>query len=367
MIRQRISTVLTTFSLVLSLAAVSGAVPAATLAATPNVTFGAGALGSSQATGATAPIVGTGEVVGFNVWAKNAGTSNISQFYLTILAPSGASVYKVIPSSNGTCDTDVPTHCTFGQLKPNKSATVSIAYYTAPSYVGDPPTLAPGCALGAQPPGSPLPTTTISVPGDVQHDQVMCVNFVWSTVGFTTSDPGTNSRGDVFQWHDGVALSSSADFGGHAFFDPSVLLTVENDQDITATNKQATSVTAPAGAHFAYVSDGGSVDNCTSEVETNTFDCTDLFGQTSIVNVDNNAKFSQYFVITIKIDASLVEVPKSQLLIWHSYLEPDGTPRQELITASCTKAPTPCILVTTGPSYWTIEIHTYHNGLWRTG
>jgi hypothetical protein len=359
MIRQRISTLLTTLSLVLSLAAVSGAVPASTLAATPNVTFGAGALSSSQATGATAPIVGTGDVVGFNVWATNSGTSNISQFFLSILAPGGALVYKITPST-GQCDTNVPTNCSFGQLRPGKSVTVSVAYNTALSYVGNPPTLATSCPLGAQTPGGPLPAA------GVFGAEVMCLDFVWSTVGFTTSDPGSNSHGDTFQWHDGVELNSSPDFGGHAFVDSS-LLTVQNDQFITAANPQATKVTLPlaAAAHFAWVQDGGTEGSCT--ISTNTFACSDLFGQTSIVNVDDNRKFSQYFVLTITIDASLVAVPKNKLVVWHSYIDANGNPQQELISASCTKVPTKCLIVTTGTAFWTIEIHTLYNGLWRVG
>lgn len=361
MIRERFSTFLTTLSMVLSLTAVSAALPASTLAAPPNIEFGAGALSSLATTGATAPIVGTGEVVGFNVWATNKGPSNISQFYLTIEAPIGASVYKVIPSKAGACDTAVPTHCTFGQLKPTKSVTVSIAYYTALSYVGDPPALATTCPLGAQPPGSPALTTTIGTFGEV-----MCVNFVWSTVGFTTTDPGSTSRGDTFQWHDGVALNSSDDFGGHAFFD-ATLLTVQNDQVLTSDNQQATSVTLPeaAAAHFAWVLDGQPDDNCT--IATNTFNCADLFSEVSTVNVDNNHLFSQYFTITITIDASLVTVPKSRLLVWHSYTDASGQ-HEELISASCSKsAAIPCIKVTTGTAFWTIEIHTYHNGNYRLG
>lgn len=366
MIRQRISTLLTTLSLVLSLTAVSVAVPASTLAATPNVTFGAGALSSSQATGATAPIVGTGDVVGFNVWATNSGTSNISQFFLSILAPSGASIYvdpaghaKVTPSK-GTCDTNVPTNCSFGQLRPGQSVTVSVAYDTALSYATDGTTPLTNCPLGAQAPGGPLPAA------GVFGAEVMCLNFVWSTVGFTLSDAGSNSHGDTFQWHDGVELNSSPDFGGHAFVDSS-LLTVQNDQLITATNPQATKVTLPvaAAAHFAWVQDGGTEGSCT--ISTNTFACSDLFGQTSIVNVDDNRKFSQYFVLTITIDATLVAVPKNKLVVWHSYIDVNGNPQQELISASCAKVPTKCLIVTTGPAFWTIEIHTLYNGLWRVG
>lgn len=356
MIRERISTFLTTLSLILSLTAASAALPALTLAATPNIAFGAGALSSSDATGATAPIVGTGEVVGFNVWATNKDKSTISQFYLTIEAPSGASVYdEAIPSAGGTCDGEVPTHCTFGQLKPNKSVTVSIAYNTALSYPAS-------CPFGPQPPGSLVPTATL-------FDEAMCVNFVWSTVGFTTTDPGSHSRGDTFQWHDGVELDSSDDFAGHAFFD-SDLLTVQNDQLISDDNQQATKVELPAAAaaHFAWVRDGEgeTVDNCTKA--TNTFDCGDLFGQVSSVNVDNNYPFSQVFTITITIDASLVTIPKSKLLVWHSYIDQFGEPQQELISASCSKsAAPPCLIVTTGATYWMIEIRTHHNGKFRLG
>ena len=360
MIRQRFSTFLTTASLLLSLTAASAVLPASTLAATPNVTFGAGALGSLQPTGATAPIVGTGEVVGFNVWATNSGTSNISQLFLSILAPTGASVYKITPS-NGQCDTNVPTNCSFGQLRPGKSVTVSIAYNTALSYVGEPPSLATSCPLGAQPPGGPVP------PAGVSGAEVMCVDFVFSTVGFTTTDPGSNSRGDTFQWHDGVQLNSSPDFAGHAFVDSS-LLTVQNDQVITPANRQATKVSLPAaaGAHFAWVLDGGTENDCT--ISTKTFACSDLFGQTSIVNVDNNHVFGQVFEISITIDASLVTVPKSQLLVWHSFINANGELQQELISASCAKSSSiPCITVTTGSAYWTILIRTYHNGKFGIG
>src|SRR5206468_2252003 len=84
MIRQRVSTLLTTAGLLVSLVAVSVGFPVSTLAAIPLVTVGYGTQAVQlPTTGAQPTAVTPGGYVQFSIWARNDDTSTISQFFLT--------------------------------------------------------------------------------------------------------------------------------------------------------------------------------------------------------------------------------------------------------------------------------------------
>jgi hypothetical protein len=328
MIRQRFSTLLATASLLLSTTAVSMAVPASTLAAIPNVHVGRGTVANDLGTASSAQptTVSPGAYVQFSTWAKNFDTSTVSQFFLT--ETTGRPINSASWSGSngsGSCATTVPLNCSFGQLKPGQYINAVIVLQALPSGTSTP------------------------------------VNFVWSTVGI--------GHGDSFPVADIVGLNGGDDFSGR-FLIISDSLTVANAA-VGPGNSRSTAATVNASGIPVTVQDGlnylpADAQNC---IPTNTFDCTGFFGDWSSVNVANNNVFGSYFTVTITIDAASIPrgVTKNNLAIWHSYFNnATSSWDQEVISASCTDAGPPCMLLTTSKTTWVITIHTFHNGNYRT-
>jgi hypothetical protein len=327
MIRQRISTVITTASLLLSLTAVSVALPASTLAAIPEVHAGRGTVDQVIATGAQPGTVSPGAYVQFSTWAKNYDTSTVSQFFLTETtgrAINSAS-WSASNGTSGSCPTTLPLNCSFGQLKPGQYINAVIVLQATGSV-------------------SPMP-----------------VRFVWSTVGI--------GHGDSFPVLDSVGLNGSGDFSGR-FLIGSDPLTVRN-APIGPGNSQSTAAAVNASGIPVTVQDGSGftpadLQPCTT---TATFDCADLFGDWSSVNVANNTVFGSYFTITITIDAASIPkgVTKNNLAVYHQYFDTATSSwKQEVISASCGTAPVPCMILTTSKTAWVITLRTFHNGNFRT-
>jgi hypothetical protein len=306
--------------------AVSAAAPASALAATPNVVVGFGTAGQLLVSGAQPTAVSPRAYVEFNIWARNDDTSTVSQFFLTetYLRTIYSASWSSSTGKTGSCAPTTPLNCSFGQLKPGQSIDAVIVLQTP--------------AIGTS----------------------MPVNFVWSTVGL--------GHGDSFPITDSVAINGSPDFAGR-FLVTSDSLTVGNAA-VGPGNSRSTAATVNASGIPVTVQDGpGTPPDAQECITTDTIDCTDLFGEWSSVNVDNNTVFGSYFIVTITIAAASIPngVTKNNLAIWHSYFNPATSAwEQEVISASCTVAGTPCMLLTTSKTTWVVTIHTFHNGNYRT-
>ena len=214
MIRQRVSTLLTTVSLLLSLTA-AVALPASTLAAIPTVASGRG----TEASPITGPSsaepmkVSPGAYAQFSTWARNDDTSTISQFFLT--ETTGKTIYSASwtksDGTTGDCPAATPLACSFGQLKPDEFIDAVIVLQTT------------GTA-------SPMP-----------------VRFVWSTVGI--------GHGDSFPVDDQVGLKGGDDFSGR-FLVGNASLVVGDAEGLSSTNKQSTVVFSPTTGIGVSVEDG---------------------------------------------------------------------------------------------------------------
>jgi hypothetical protein len=280
MIRQRVSTLFTSVSLLLSLTA-SAALPATTLAAIPNVTAGSGTEAVPLATGAQPTVVSPGAYVQFSTWARNDDTSTVSQFFLT--ESYERAIYSVnwtrSDGTTGTCPTTVPLDCSFGQLKPGDSIDAVIV-------------------LQAISTGTSMP-----------------VEFVWSTVGL--------GHGDSFPVSDSVGLNGTDDFSGR-FLVTGSLLTVGDNETLSTGNKQSTIVYSPTTGIGVSVQDGPGVSNgCASG---------QCFSQGSDIHVGNGS--GQYGQFKVIVNLHNSEIPNGEnvntLTVYH-----DGV----AITTICADTP----------------------------
>ncbi len=289
MIRQRVSTLLTTISLLLSLTALSVALPAPILAATPDVEVGFGTEATPlTVTGAEPTTVSPGARVEFSIWARNDDTSTVSQFFLT--ETTGRTIFSASWSgSNGTsgsCPTTTPLSCSFGQLKPDESIDAVIVLVT--------------------------PTSGLSMP----------VNFVFSTVGI--------GHGDSFPVPDSVGLNGTDDFEG-LFLITSDSLEVGN-VGVGPTNKQSTIVFSPTTGIGVSVQDGPGVSSACVPV-------TKCFGETSDIHVGNGSTQYGQFKVIVNVHSSAIPrgVNANNLTVFH-----DGV----ALTTICGDVPTAdCYLV----------------------
>ena len=284
MIRQRVSTLLTTLSLLISLTAVSVALPASTLAAIPNVTAGRGTVAVPivpPATSAQPTVVSPGALVQFSTWARNDDTSTVSQFFLT--ESLGRTIYSINwarkDGTTGTCSTSPSLNCSFGQLKPGDWINASIVVQALASGTSTP------------------------------------VRFVWSTVGI--------GHGDSFPVDDSVAMNSTGDFSGR-FLVTGDSLTV-GDVDVLSTgNKQSTVVFSPATGIGVSVEDGPGVSNGCAPGQ--------CFSEGSDIHVGNGTAQYGQFKVVVNLHSS--EIPKgvnaNSLTVYH-----DGV----AITTICADSP----------------------------
>lgn len=269
MIRQRVSTLITTVSLLLSLTAVSVALPASTLAAIPNVHAGRGTEAVPlEGTSAQPTVVSPAAYVQFSTWARNDDTSTVSQFFLTEFY--GQTIYSVNWTRNdgttGTCPTSLPLNCSFGQLKPGEWIDAFIVVQA--------------------------PTSGTSMP----------VRFVWSTVGI--------GHGESFPVDDSVAINSSGDFSGRFLISSDSL--VVGDANVGTGNPQNTIVYSPTTGIGVSVEDGHGVSSACVPV-------TKCFGETSDIHVGNgSAQYGQFKVI-VNLHSS--EIPNgvnvNNLTVYH--------------------------------------------------
>ena len=292
MIPKRVSRILASIGISISLTLGLMAIPAASLAALPTVHTGYGTDSHATVqptTGALPPTVAPGEPVAFQLWARNDDTSNVSQFYLSAITTGTLTSATWAKSSgqSGTCAPTTTSTCSFGQLKPGVTVYVTAVFTTPTS----------GSSMG--------------------------VNFVFSTTGLGGGG-GDNSHGDTFPLTDSVALNPDANFAGR-YVTGNALKTVQTNQVLGTGNKQSTVVFSPTTGIGITVQDGPGVSGgCAAGIT--------CFSETSEIHVgDGSAQYGQFKVV-VNLHSS--EIPSgvnaNNLVVYH-----DGV----AITATCAKTP----------------------------
>ena len=258
--------------------------------------------------------VGTGSAMGYQVTISNAGPSNISQLFL-VTETQQSPAY--ITTSQGTCaEADSgPLGCTFGALNAKKSVTVTVAYATPFTDTGDP--------------GDPV--------------------FQANSNGLTFSDGGTSHGDTLTDPHEtGTVISSSPDFaGGFALNNGAV----STDNDLSDSNRQATSVQPPASNLVVTAQDGPSVSFTCKKI------CSKAFGEWSAINVGNGQTFGTFFPITLLLRASDAPTNLSQIKLAH--VLDNGTTVQ---LNQCTTSLQNCIVVTPVGTNVQIKAYVDQNG-----
>lgn len=233
--------------------------------------------------------VSPGGAAGYLVTINNAGPSNISQLYLIAYlgdttTPAPDPVYT--SPTKGSCpNTNDTLYCSLGQLRSGKSVSVTVAF--------------------------PTPT----------EGPEFSIRFEANTTGATSSDGGA-SHGDTIVATGTTTLTSDPDFAGR--FVIAGLQDVFNNQALGSGNLQTTRVGAPAVAIGVTVKDGTLASDdgwcliCTSE--------------SSEVNVNNGATFSNGFKIEIQVSKDLVNGSISTV-----YHQLDDGETVEAITTACPK------------------------------
>jgi hypothetical protein len=383
MIRHRFSTLLTTVSLLLTMTAVSAAVPASTLGAIANVKVGGGIAPDTYVRAATPAKVSPGNVVGFYLWAKNEDAAGLSSFFLTAstnLIFKGAFWKHPGDATTTSCGSDANgLKCDFGALNSMDEILV-LAAFTVPTPASSSPA---NCLPGNAPPNSGF--------NHGSEASWVCVDFQFAaSSGFVLEKGKNKSRGDAYHWYDSVATNVSSDQGvGFPFCDSNIsacdssntTLTVQNAGTATASDVQTTHLTAPPAAfNTAFGKSGLAVaDNfffvCPSGAPT----CADhqvngqngFVGQWSQVDANSEQEFGTAF---IRIDLSMFGIKAQDIDgVMHIWQDALGAWQERPITALCPSAAGPATGQTT-ECFWasgvgnvtTVSIWAHNNGNYRT-
>jgi hypothetical protein len=385
MIRQRISTLLTTASLLLTMTAVSVALPASTLAAVANVGVGGGwdtALSNGLGvTGATPDKVSPGKVAGFYLSAKNNDSANLSSFFLT--ASTAATPLGAFWSHTGAapwtpCDTSNGLKCTFGAFNSGDAVFIEAAF-TLPSGTS---TSTTDCKTDPKRKTQPANSYGVDPLGAASW---VCFDFQFgSNSGFV---PGkNNSRGDAYHWFDFVGTDTGQDSAAQFPFcdlsatpvscDPTLLTVNDTKTNFGKNNPQWTEVLAPSGAfNSLYASSAitvadGVTSPCTGAV-TDPAECSIAFlGQWSRVDVNDGHDFSPAFV---KVDLGVYGVGVNKISHVYHFYDLSGVLNVEVLDkcAGNAEPPTggdPCFLaVSLGGNASRVTIWTHFNGKFGIG
>jgi hypothetical protein len=284
--------------------------------------------------------VSNGGLAAFTVTATDNDTSTLAQFFLTEV--TGATVYAVNSYLDGVqyvpnaCTTGGQLECAFGQVKPNQTVSVTVAFVT--------------------------PSGSKWTP-----------DFEFSTTGYVLGK--NNSHGDAFP-----VVSDCSDPSSPACL--TVQLTNGNgdkagsyvwnssqssvaDAGISKNNPQSTALVLNSFGFGATVEDGSVINNC---VTTQDLVCpTTFFGQTSQVSVANGTSQPAFMIV---IDLYKPGVNPNQVNgVYHYWNDGSGT-GQELIITQCSGSPTPssipCFTATNlKGANLELTIWSYHNGNFR--
>jgi hypothetical protein len=392
MIRQRFSTLLTTASLLLSLTAVSAAVPASTLGAIANVKVGGGIAPDTYVRAATPTKVSPGNVVGFYLWAKNKDAAGLSSFFLTAstdLTFLGAVWKHPGDATTNTCGSDVNggLKCDFGALNSMDEILV-LASYTVPK----PASSSPDDCLPAKAPQNS------GFNHGPEAASWVCVDFQFAASSGYVLEKGKNkSRGDAYHWYDFVATDVSSDQGaGFPFCDSNVsvcdstnaTLKVQNAETATGSDVQTTHLTAPPAAFNTAFDNSGLFSTSGLAVADNlgTFACPEgvptcanhqvngqngFVGQWSQVDANSEQDFGTAF---IRIELSMFGVkPQDIDGVMHIWQVALNVWDERPITALCPSAAGPaegqnteCFWASGAGNVTTVLIWAHNNGVYRT-
>lgn len=271
--------------------------------------------------------VGVGELAAVVFGITNSGKSTVSQLFLVDVVITGGTFFTAYPSQ-GTC-TAGGTSCTFGQLKPKKTASVIIVI--TPDGVG-----------------------SVNVTG------------TFNTTGLGSGSDDA-SHGDQWDVQATVTVSDDAQDVAGRFIDEDGNLLVQNSQALSDTNPHSTKVVAPQTLIGVSVEDGNPA--ITQECFLTADECANLFGETSAIYVAQGGTFPGGFQVVIGFDRSeIVGANANTLTIYHTY---DDT--YEIIDTRCTFAPNssvpktlPCLTVDRlGGGDLQATIWTTHNGFMK--
>ena len=274
--------------------------------------------------------VAEGELAAVVFGVTNDGKSTVSQLFLDDIVIDGGTFFRAYPSQ-GTCAGD-GTACTFGQLKPKKSASV-----------------------------------TIVITPDVSATSVN-VSGTFNTTGLG-SGSDDQSHGDQWDVSAEVIVSNDAQDVAGRFIDQDGNLLVENSQALSDTNPHSTKVFAPQTLIGVSVEDGNPTITEEQECFLTEEECANLFGETSAIYVAQGGTFPGGFVILISFHRSeIVGANANTLTIYHTY---DDT--YEIIDTKCSFAPNssvpkslPCLTVDKlGGGSLQASVWTTHNGVMR--
>lgn len=281
--RRSAVTLIATLGLLLGMVAM----PATTVAKTPNWDLPESKVVSLPAT------VPAGSTAGYEVSLKNGGPSNISSLYLFTTEDR----VPVWISDRTHCNVGQPTipttrlDCSFGALRKNQVASVTVAYMT---------------------------------PSGTSTD--FTVNFEWNTTGLG-SGSGDNSHGDALLRAGTTHLNANLqDFAGGFLVpdDNEEMLIIANDQAIGPGNKQASILFAPQFGIAATVGDG------TPGVCPTGFSC---FGEATSLVVGDGSDAYGIFKLIVKVYSSEVGPGVTAANLGVVHILDDGT--IEDITTEC--------------------------------
>jgi hypothetical protein len=258
--------------------------------------------------------VSPGTSAGYRVTITNNGPSNIPALYLV---DSNKATPTYLTSDRNACGTATgPLFCSFGALIAGSSVSITVGYATPTS----------GNSFG--------------------------ITFQANTSGVSYNDKKGTSHGDVLEKTATTGLSSNSNFAGR--FLTSTGEVVSNSSTLTGNNKQATKVQGVGLGKAVTVQDGSTSGPTCDPAVVN---CSKLFGEWSLVNVDGGATQGVAFQIVISYKTG---TPSKFL-----HVKDDGS--QEAVSPCAgNTAPTnnnqlPCFTLAGN----TATIYTLQNGSWR--
>jgi hypothetical protein len=373
-----------TFTFVVSISLVIGALVSPALGAQADVHIGGGITPDVSARAATPVQVKPGAVASFFLWVRNHDSAKLPTFFMgaaTSATPVGAYWSN---SATGGPYTDCPITngrivCTFGELTSGEDLFV-VAAVKADA-------LSSANCLEAAPAGSPG-----FGPGDTTS--YTCVDFRFSSnQGNVMSDKPKKSRGDDYHWYDFVATDGGDDRAGQYPFcnkalpnDPcnTSLLTVFNTASASRQNVQATKVVAPEAAfnsnyastgiavadNFAFSCPPGIVKEHSGDADCSSHQGTTgsnkFEGQWSDVSVNSEQTFGSAFVhITITMNGVNPNSIDGLVHIWQI----GETWFQRDVTTRCPTAAGP---TDTNECFWAagsgqntiVDVWALNNGKW---
>jgi hypothetical protein len=314
---------------------------------------------TNQTSSASPALAVAGGTVWFQTSYQNKSSSTLASLLLKVTADGAVATYGTpakyaifVSGDRSTgCANATPVSCTFKNLKPDQIVKVAFVLKVPASFT------AHTCDFGRSQGFGVLPPSTNQI------TDAFCSKSEWSSVGAPGSDPGA-SHGDTWNWFDAVRISTDTNYSGQFALD---ITSVSNNQSVGTLNPQATTAFLRGASNIPVtVLDGDAAANtsCSSAL----IDCsTDLWGEWSIVSVNNGDPVTGLTLYEFQITFDASEIPngvnQNNLEIYHAW-----TGGEEVISATCvpkTGTPTnaPCLIVNKlAGGDLQVTIWSLHNG-----